>query len=437
MKAEWKTCVLVTSLANSLPPPHPCPPSPALPPQSGALGYRTPDRMLSTGGLVPSFNSTPLNGTPITTPFANRPSPLGIVGGGAGMPPGSMGGAPFVPATNGHAIAENGEEGAAGSGKTSPVPPGSTIWANSGEYKRRTRDVTGGGTGAGDTSVDASPAVVIGGNRERASGLVHRSAAGGPGGRSSAGGDPMRRYGSNGYATAGTTTATTTMVVEPVQQITSPVGATGVVMPKHPFGDLFGSGELGSQSSIGPSDYGSKTELAGAGSVPGALPSLGGSASVLAPAMQQSSGLHHLHRTVSNNQRGSLGGSMGGLGATFESNGSIGGSRFQSELGGRPAGSLEAEGVGFVFDDPAVVVKQPFSVSRLIGAGPLLPLLPALYCLGFVPLELYNSFMHYWIFGEDHMHFLPLMLTSLYCSLGVGWVWVRMLVSFLTGTGYV
>jgi hypothetical protein len=72
--------------------------------------------------------------------------------------------------------------------------------------------------------------------------------------------------------------------------------------------------------------------------------------------------------------------------------------------------------------------------SKWAGAGDLLNPLAALYCLGFLPLELYCSFVHQAVLGE-RLPFLPLMLTSLYCAAGIGGVWVHMLGSYLLGTG--
>lgn len=57
------------------------------------------------------------------------------------------------------------------------------------------------------------------------------------------------------------------------------------------------------------------------------------------------------------------------------------------------------------------------------------------YLAGFVLLELYCSVLHAAVWGE-RLPFLPLMLTSLYCALGVGWVWVRMLLGFITPSSW-
>ena len=47
------------------------------------------------------------------------------------------------------------------------------------------------------------------------------------------------------------------------------------------------------------------------------------------------------------------------------------------------------------------------------------------YLAGFLPLELYCVFGHTLVF-KDRLPFVPLMLTSLYCALGIVWVWAYM-----------
>ncbi len=74
--------------------------------------------------------------------------------------------------------------------------------------------------------------------------------------------------------------------------------------------------------------------------------------------------------------------------------------------------------------------KEPWSLSRMVGAGSLLHPLAALYVIGFVPLEVYCSALHGVVF-KGRLPFLPLMLTSLYCALGVGSVWLRMTLGYM------
>jgi hypothetical protein len=51
-----------------------------------------------------------------------------------------------------------------------------------------------------------------------------------------------------------------------------------------------------------------------------------------------------------------------------------------------------------------------------------LPVWYRLYLAGFVVLELYCTLGHRFLLGE-RLPFVPLMLTSVYCALGVTWVW--------------
>lgn len=64
------------------------------------------------------------------------------------------------------------------------------------------------------------------------------------------------------------------------------------------------------------------------------------------------------------------------------------------------------------------------------GEGSLVPALARLYMGGFVLLEAYCSLLHPALLGS-RLPFLPLMLTSMYCAVGVGWVWMRMLLGML------
>lgn len=84
---------------------------------------------------------------------------------------------------------------------------------------------------------------------------------------------------------------------------------------------------------------------------------------------------------------------------------------------------------------PVAAPKGPMCISCMLGAGTMLAFFPALYCAGFVPLELYCAFIHKMLLGA-RLPFLPLMLTSMYCALGIGWVWVRMFIGYMTGRGY-
>jgi alpha-1,3-glucosyltransferase len=59
-----------------------------------------------------------------------------------------------------------------------------------------------------------------------------------------------------------------------------------------------------------------------------------------------------------------------------------------------------------------------------------LPLLYRAYLAGLVVLELYCTLGHKALLGE-RLPFVPLMLTSVYCAVGVTWAWGWMAVWFL------
>jgi ALG6, ALG8 glycosyltransferase family len=59
--------------------------------------------------------------------------------------------------------------------------------------------------------------------------------------------------------------------------------------------------------------------------------------------------------------------------------------------------------------------------------------LPLLFTAGIVLLEAYCTGIHVLLFGEK-FSFLPLMLTSVYCGIGMSVVWVGMAVEYVLHT---
>jgi alpha-1,3-glucosyltransferase len=49
----------------------------------------------------------------------------------------------------------------------------------------------------------------------------------------------------------------------------------------------------------------------------------------------------------------------------------------------------------------------------------------SVYLLGIVPLEAYCMFVHSYFGLADKLPFLPLMLTSVYCAVGVVYCWLK------------
>lgn len=62
---------------------------------------------------------------------------------------------------------------------------------------------------------------------------------------------------------------------------------------------------------------------------------------------------------------------------------------------------------------------------------PLLNIFESIYLLGFCVIFFYENILHNFIGLDKHLPFLPLMLTSVYCSLGVIYSWLRYYLYFI------
>ncbi|XP_065668515.1 dolichyl pyrophosphate Glc1Man9GlcNAc2 alpha-1,3-glucosyltransferase isoform X2 [Hydra vulgaris] len=70
--------------------------------------------------------------------------------------------------------------------------------------------------------------------------------------------------------------------------------------------------------------------------------------------------------------------------------------------------------------------------STVPGLGiPFIKRYEAFYLYGYIPLFIYCNIGHNMIDWNGKLPFLPLMLTSLYCSIGVIWSWLLMYVKFI------
>ncbi|KAI8644519.1 glycosyltransferase family 57 protein [Parasitella parasitica] len=78
----------------------------------------------------------------------------------------------------------------------------------------------------------------------------------------------------------------------------------------------------------------------------------------------------------------------------------------------------------------AIIPGLAYSVKT-----PLKTLLTAMeknYLIGLLFLQLYTGFAHDLLFGQDKLQFLPLMVTSLYCSVGIVYGWTIFMVDYLS-----
>ncbi|KAG2197180.1 hypothetical protein INT46_005155, partial [Mucor plumbeus] len=55
------------------------------------------------------------------------------------------------------------------------------------------------------------------------------------------------------------------------------------------------------------------------------------------------------------------------------------------------------------------------------------------YLVGLLVLQLYTGFVHDLVFGQNNLQFLPLMVTSLYCSVGIVYGWSLFMINYLSG----
>lgn len=62
---------------------------------------------------------------------------------------------------------------------------------------------------------------------------------------------------------------------------------------------------------------------------------------------------------------------------------------------------------------------------------PLLAPVESLYILGLIVLFLYENVIHYVLGLDKQLPFLPLMFTSVYCSFGIIYCWLRYYMYFL------
>jgi alpha-1,3-glucosyltransferase len=77
-----------------------------------------------------------------------------------------------------------------------------------------------------------------------------------------------------------------------------------------------------------------------------------------------------------------------------------------------------------------------YSSSRNKENQPLLRWYENIYLFGLILLEIYNLFIHTAFGLAVKFPFLPLLLTSVYCAVGILWSWLLFYHSVLTEDGY-
>ncbi len=77
-----------------------------------------------------------------------------------------------------------------------------------------------------------------------------------------------------------------------------------------------------------------------------------------------------------------------------------------------------------------------YSSSRNKENQPILRWYENIYLFGLIVLEIYNLFIHTALGLAVKFPFLPLLLTSVYCAVGILWSWLLFYHSVLTEDGY-
>lgn len=78
--------------------------------------------------------------------------------------------------------------------------------------------------------------------------------------------------------------------------------------------------------------------------------------------------------------------------------------------------------------------QQKKVLKEVILCRPLKNLLSAIevnYLYGLIFLQFYTGFVHDMVFGSGQLPFLPLMITSLYCSIGILYGWGCFMLNYL------
>lgn len=79
----------------------------------------------------------------------------------------------------------------------------------------------------------------------------------------------------------------------------------------------------------------------------------------------------------------------------------------------------------------ALIVFGLFSAFKSKNLTELLPLHELLYILGFIPLFCFDAFLQHLLNLDKRLPFLPLLLTSVYCSIGIVYFWLKYYCQFL------